>query len=312
MCLYTYIRRLETHMITLDVNHLYLAKMFGINTSRINRAGLKTIDEFMEAEALQGNSQAARFEDEVFNSPEQILRLYQLTSPKNRFLILRNMKEEELLFIMQFLDEDVMYSALKFLSQDKLTKMVSELPKAKLATVVFNSFTVEKFLQIIPEKEMNKFFESPKIERTKITKAVDGLDQSKLQGIMESLTGQPCSHCDSREVRAKLGELDDKKFQRAVLAMNPETKAALIQGMTEDNPEYLLEFSTDAMMKPLTQLQKPDFMKCLAVLEPEDYLNMLQELPKDIMPLVCTQIDPDVFAELLSTNFKDILKEISL
>lgn len=299
-------------MITLDVNHLYLAKMYGINTGRINRAGLKTIDEFMEAEAVQGNTQAARFEDEVFNSPDQILKLYQLTSPKNRFLLLRNMKPDELLFIMQFLDEEVLYSALKFLSQDKLTKMVSELPKAKLATIVFNSFSVEKFLQIIPEKEMNKFFESPKIEKAKIMKAVDGLDQSKLQGIMENLTGQPCSHCDSREVRAKLGELDEKKFQRAVLAMNPETKAALIQGMTEDNPEYLLEFSTNAMMKPLTQLQKPDFLKCLAVLEPEDYLNMLQELPKDIMPLVCTQIDPEIFAELLSTNFKDILKEISL
>ena len=236
--------------------------MFGINTSRINRAGLRTIDEFMEAEALQGNTQAADFEDEVFNSPEQILRLYQLASPKNRFLILRNMKEEELMFIMQFLGEDVLYDSLRFLSQDKLMKMVSELPKEKLATIVFNSFTVENFLKIIPEKEMNKFFESPKIERTKITRAVDGLDQNKLQGMMEVLTGQPCKHCDSREVRAKLGELDDKKFQRALLAMAPETKAALIQGMTEENPEYLLEFSTEAMMKPLTQLQKPEFLKC--------------------------------------------------
>ena len=286
--------------------------MFGINTSRINKAGLKTIDEFMQAEAVQGNAQAAKFEDEVFNSPEQVLRLYQLASPKNRFLILRNMKQEDLCFIMQFLDDKTLYSALKFIPHEKLQKMVSELPKAKLATIVFNHFTVEQFLKVVPEKAMNKFFESPKIEKPKLLNAVDGLDPSKLQGIMENLTGQPCKHCDSREVKAKLAELDDKKFQRAIISMAPETKAALIQGMAEDNPKCLLEFSPDAMMAPLNQLQKPQFLKCLDVLAPEDYLGMLTELPEDIMPLVCTQIDPDVFSEILSSKFQDILKEISL
>jgi len=299
-------------MITLDVNHLYLSKMFGINTSRINRAGLKTIDEFMQAEAVQGNTQAAKFEDEVFSSPEQILRLYQLTSPKNRFLILRNMKEEDLCFIMQFLGDKALYDALKFIPHEKLSKMVSELPKEKLATIVFNHFTVEQFLKVIPEKAMNKFFESPKIEKPKIMNAIDGLDQNKLQGIMENLTGQPCKHCDSREVKAKLAELDDKKFQRAIISMTPETKSALIQGMAEENPKYLMEFSQDAMMMPLNQLQKPQFLKCLDVLDPKDYLGMLKELPDDIMPLVCTQIDPAVFSEILSSKFQDILKEISL
>ena len=286
--------------------------MFGINTSRINRAGLKTIDEFMQIEAAQGNVQAAKFEDEVFNSPEQVLKLYQLTSPKNRFLILRNMKQDDLCYIMQFLGDKVLFDALKFIPHDKLNKMVSELPKAKLATIVFSKFSVEQFLKVIPEKEMNKFFESPKIEKAKILKAVDGLDPNKLQGIMENLTGQPCKHCDSREVKAKLLELDEKKFQRAIISMAPETKSALIQGMAEDNPRYLLEFSSDAMMQPLNMLQKPEFLKCLDVLKPEDYLDMLTELPEDIMPLVCTQIDPDMFAELLSSQFKDILKQIAL
>ena len=59
-------------MITLDVNLSYLIKNYGVNTKRINQAGLTTIDEFMEAEAVQGNKEAANYEYSVFNDPEQI------------------------------------------------------------------------------------------------------------------------------------------------------------------------------------------------------------------------------------------------
>lgn len=299
-------------MITLDVNLSYLIKNYGINTKRINEAGLTTIDDFMEAQAVQGNKEAVDFEDDVYNDPASILELYQLTSPKNRFLILKNLKADDLQYLMQFLDDKVLYSALQFISQDKLTKLVSQLPKEKLATIVFNSFSVKNFLKVTQEKEMNKFFESPKIEKQDILNSISGLEQNKLQGMMELLTGEMTTHCDSREVRDKMAALDDKKFARTLMAFNPETKASMIMNMTDENPEYLLEFSTNALMKPLTQLQKPDFLKTLQVLEPEDCLDMLQELPKDIMPAVVTQIDPEVFAQLLSTNFKDILKEISL
>ena len=78
-------------MITLDVNLAYLIKNYKVNTKRINEAGLTTIDEFMEAEAAQGNKSAVSFENEVFNDPQSILELFQLTSPKNRFLILKNL-----------------------------------------------------------------------------------------------------------------------------------------------------------------------------------------------------------------------------
>ncbi len=299
-------------MITLDVNLAYLIKNYKVNTKRINEAGLTTIDEFMEAEAAQGNKSAVSFENEVFNDPQSILELFQLTSPKNRFLILKNLNTNELQYLMQFLGDKELYNSLKFLSQEKLMKMVSKLPKEKLATIVFNSFSVKNFLKVTQEKEMNKFFESPKLEKNDILKAVEGMEPEKLQSMMELLTGQVCQHCDAKEVQEKMAALDDKKFMRTLQAFNPETKAALITNMTKENPEYLLEFSNEALMKPLTQLQKPDFIKTLSVLDPKDHLELLSELPDDIMPLVVTQIDPEVFAKLLATNFKDILKEISL
>lgn len=299
-------------MITIDVNLAYLIKNYKVNTKRINEAGLTTIDEFMEAEAVQGNKNAASFEDEVFNNPQSILQLFQLTSPKNRFLILKNLSTDDLQYLMQFLGDKELYNSLKFLPQEKLMKMVSQLPKDKLATVVFSKFSVKNFLKVTQEKEMNKFFESPKIEKPDILKAIEGMEPERLQSMMELLTGKVCTNCDASEVQEKMAALDDRKFMRTLQAFNPETKSALIMNMTKENPEYLLEFSNEALMKPLTQLQKPDFIQTLEVLDPKDHLELLTELPEDIMPLVVTQIDPEVFAKLLTSNFKDILKEISL
>lgn len=299
-------------MLAIDVNYAFLRKTYGIDTKRLNSAFLSTIDEFMEEEAIQGNTKAANFERDVFSDPDSILELYQLTSPKNRFLLLKQMKPAQLQEMMQYLEPEVLYNALRFISQDKLQKIVSELPKEKLATVVFNNFSTEKFLKVTNEKEINKFFQSPKIEKTKILNSVATLDQAKLQSMMEVLTGEPCKHCDSREVQEKMAALDDRKFQKTLLSFTPETKSAMVLGMVDENPEYLMEFSSEAMMKPLTQLQKPEFLKTLSVLEPQDHLEMLSALPKDVMPMVVSQIDPEVFAQILSKNFQELLKQVAL
>ena len=39
---------------------------------------------------------------------------------------------------------------------------------------------------------------------------------------------------------------------------------------------------------------------------------MVNELPDELLAVVVTQIDPEVFAEILSKNFKDILQEIGV
>lgn len=299
-------------MLSIDVNYSYLKKVLGVDTKRLNSTFLSTIDEFMEAEAAQGNTQAAKLENEIFKDPDSILELYQLTSPKNRLLLLKQMKPAQLQEIMQYLEPEVLYNALKFINQDKLMKIVSELPKEKLATIVFNAFSPEKFLKVTNEKEINKFFQSSKIEKNKILKSVSTLEPDKLQSMMEIMTGEPCKHCSSEEVQAMLVSMDDRKFQKTLLSFTPETKSAMALGMVEENPEYLLEFSSEAMMKPLTQLQKPEFLKTLSVLEPEDHLEMLSALPKDVMPMVVSQIDPEVFAQILSKNFQDLLKQVAL
>ena len=44
----------------------------------------------------------------------------------------------------------------------------------------------------------------------------------------------------------------------------------------------------------------------------KDLIKMVDDLPDDLLAVVVTQIDPLVFAELLSKNFQDILAEIGI
>ena len=58
------------------------------------------------------------------------------------------------------------------------------------------------------------------------------------------------------------------------------------------------------------QKQKPDIVKAMAVIEPEEKIKMLEELPNDLLSVVITQIDARVFADTLINRFPEVLAEI--
>ena len=48
----------------------------------------------------------------------------------------------------------------------------------------------------------------------------------------------------------------------------------------------------------------------MAKLEDEMLASVVENLPNDLLSMVVAQIDPEVFSELLSTKYQDILKEV--
>ena len=82
--------------------------------------------------------------------------------------------------------------------------------------------------------------------------------------------------------------------------------------LTKEDNKLLTEFSKNALTFPLRQLDKVDIVKNMNKLEPDDLIKMTNELPDDLLAVAVTQIDPMVFAELLSKNFKDVLTEIGI
>ena len=71
--------------IVLDTNMKLFAERLNITSSRmVQDYGLKTVDEIIEAEAAQGNTQAVNYAREMYNSPEKLIKIFKLTDVENK------------------------------------------------------------------------------------------------------------------------------------------------------------------------------------------------------------------------------------
>ena len=137
-------------------------------------------------------------------------------------------------------------------------------------------------------------------------RALENVDEAELQKMMEHATGQSC-YDDRDTIMQKMGSMDDNHFMRAVFGLESQGKQQLISGMLQEKPELFEEFSADAMTHPFTMMQKGDVLKALTVLDTEQLLPMVEQLPQDIMALIATQIQPEMFAKILTSDFKDVI-----
>ena len=137
-------------------------------------------------------------------------------------------------------------------------------------------------------------------------KALEDVDEVQLQKMMESVTGQTCTE-DSDSILQTLSSMSDDDFMRAIYSFEPDGKQQLISNLIQEKPDLFEEFSAEAMVHPFTTMKKDDILKSLGVLETKEMLPMVEDLPKDIMALIATQINPLKFAELLTANFADVI-----
>ncbi len=305
-------------MIRLDIDLSYLTKNFQIGTQRVNEYSTKSIDEMMEAEAAQGNTQAASFQEDVLNDPKELVKLFKLQSARNRYAILSNMNSQDLEYLVQFLEPGDLLMGLMFFTKEKILNLIYDLPKDKICSILFNAFSPEQFLKMIPEKEINKFFDSDKLDKNQILDFVKTIPEDKLNKMMEKYlykeTGklQENLNMSKEQVVKFMDQLEPEKFKSALKCFEREEKMGLILELTQKDPKLFMEFSKNALTMPLAQLDKGEIVKNMNKLEPEDLMKMVNELPDDILAVVVTQIDPLVFAELLCKNFQDVLSEIGI
>lgn len=295
-------------MITLDLDLSYLNSYYHIGTTALEQYKNKSIVEIMEIEAASGNKKAAEFLISALSDPKELSRLFKLINPNNRYLILKHMNKADLCKVMEQLETDQIVLGLSIFTQEALCQIMTFLEPEALATLVLKNMDSEKFVKMLPEDYLNEFLSSDKIDRTVMMRAMEGVDASHLQKMMERSTGQPC-YDDKETILQNVSSMDDDKLLKTVGSMQIEGKRQLTNNILSLKPELFEEFSPEAMVYPFEHMEKNEVLKSLMVLEPEDFMPVIEQLPEDVLALIATQVDHEVFAKILCSDFADVIAQ---
>lgn len=300
-------------MITLDLDLAYLSNRFNIGISNIRKYQQKnlSIEEIMEAEARKGNLAAQKMLLEITNNPDELAKLFQLINPMNRYLILSHMNHQDLLMIMEFLEPDEMILGLSIFNEDVLVKLMTKISPEALSKVVLSTMDTEDFLKIIPEEFLNQFLINAQLDRNILVKALSEVDEEQLQKMMEQYTGQSC-YSSREDILLQMSQMPDDEFMKTILMFEPEGKQQLISNILKEKPKLFEEFSPEAMVFPFQQMKKEEVLKSLTVLKTKDMIPMVEQMPREILSLITTQIDPKIFSQILCSDFSEIISQCCL
>lgn len=318
-------------MITLNTDMYLICNMFNVSYKKItdDYSGM-SIEQIMETEAAKGNTAAARFDKDILSDPVKLLKLFKLDDLGNKYAILGSLNERDLKELLPMLDKDDLQTGLNYFTKDKLLKLTEELPKDQLVNMVFQMFSQEQVMDLMPEAQLNKFLQSTDLDPSMIKKHLKDIPPEIMAQMIESVTGNlvgvsanqgaqsgsdagagsQSGGFNQLELIRQLNALPDDKFQEALINMPPKSKRAFILKMAKEDPKLYQIFDASAYTNMIATKDKPDIVKASSAISADQLVKMIGQLPKDLMAAVATQIDPEKFSNILIRDYKDVLKQI--
>lgn len=300
--------------IVIDADLTTLMTKLNISAMKMQQEyALMTIEEIVEAEAEAGNQAAVEYAEELFKSPDMLVKIFKLADPNNKLELLSEMSADQLQAFLPLMEEEDINEGLKFFTQDKLLKMLEEIPPEQLVNTVFEMFSQEEIIQYLPEDQLDKFLTDTDIEKNKVLNHLPYIPKEYLAQMYESVSGESTEKLNSDQIIDKLSELNPLQFQDAMLSMQPVAKQQLTLSLAKEHTELYQNFDAHAYTNMIhTYKQQPEVVKAMAVIEPEEKIKMLQELPNDLLSIVITQMDARVFADTLLKENPELIAKIML
>lgn len=298
--------------IVIDANMTMFAERLHISSSRmVQEYGLKTIDEIIEAEAAQGNSYAVSYAQEMYSSPEKLIKIFRLADVENKFVLIKSMDSRTREDILPFLEPEDLVMGMYFFNKDAILKMLSEVEPEELVNVVLDALPFEDIINLIPEEDLAEFFQSKDLDKYIIENEFKNMPHEVMQKFIEGLTGLPYDKVDDPEgIIEGIINLPEDKFRNFMSEIDPDVQRQLVYQITKKDEKYLQIFKNDMYVEMLDkQLMKNEIIPSMIVLEKETLVNMISTLPEELMSVVASQIDTDVFAKYLMNGHLDLLKD---
>lgn len=297
--------------LVIDSNLEYIQRVLNISPVKMQQdyANL-TVEEIIEAEAAQGNQQAIKLAQELTTNVSLVMELFDLADTNNKYLILREMSSQQLQLFLPEMEEKDMLQGLYFFTDDKLMKMLEELPPEQLVKTVFEMFSQEEIVQLMPDEQLDKFLTSTDIDKNKILKHIQSIPPEYVAQVLEQITGEAVQG-DSIDLSKQFGQLNPLEYQDALKAFQPTQKQQLVLSLGKEHNEWFQLFDAHAYTTIINrEKQKPEVIKGMSVIEPEHIQNMIEELPNDLLSIVITQMDTEKFAEILMDRCPEIIAQI--
>lgn len=298
-------------MIVIDSDLTTLMLKLNISQAQLLQYGNMSVEDIVEAEAEKGNTQAVEYAAELFTNVEKLVKIFKLSDPNNKLEILNEMTAQQLYLFLPEMDEADLSEGLKYFTQDKLLSMLERIPPEQLVNTVFELFSKEEIIQHMPEEQLNQFLTSTDIEKNKVLEHMKEIPPEYIAQMIENVTGEEVKDMDQKKMLDQVADFNPLDFKNALISLQPIAKQQLTLGLGKEHTDLFQLFDARAYTNMInTYKQQPELVKAMAVIEEDEKIKMLKELPNDLLAIVITQIDAEDFADILINKCPDILAEI--
>lgn len=296
----------------IDANLSYIKNRLNITSSRAAEYANMSIDEIIEAEKDQGNSNVDLLTKEILSSPDKLLEALQLAEPFNKLNILSKLNEKQLEDLLPLLEKEDLVIGLNFFTKEKLLELTGKIPMEQLVDVVLENFPPEKLMKLFKDEDFNMLFANKDLDKELVFKHLQGLPPEVLAQMLEAVTGMPVNNMDPAILSKQICMLDDEEYLLALTSMKQEMKMLFTYNMLEDDKKVYELFNPESFVGVMEYQQKPELVKSMHVVKDENLINIIRELPRELLAIVLTQIDPNVFAEVLVEKYQGLLATLTL
>ncbi len=298
--------------IVIDANLSYLQNRLHLSADKLELYQGKSIEEILEAETAAGNPLAVQLANELLTDVNLLIEIFKLADPNNKFMILMNMDEQQLRQFLPLMEHNDLVQGLMYFTQDKLLKMLEEVPPEQLVETVLQLFSEEEVIRLVPEEELDTILTYHDLDKNKVLQHLKSIPQEYIAQMLESVTGEAVEEEQSQyDMIKQVGNLNPLEYKDALTSLQPTQKQQLTLSLTKENPELYQLIDARAYTNMIdTHKQKPEIVKAMTVIEDEELINMIGQLPNDLMSIVITQLDTEVFADHLMKKNPEIIADI--